>query len=187
MRKIIIMFAAASVFAACNNTDLETKKDVITTDSTAMFNSNASADTAASVTNDEPVVAAPVAPAPKVITRTKTVYVDRTPKTTTSSNNATQPINNGTTTSGTTTAPTGTSTVPANTGTTTTPAPVEKKEGMSNATKGAVIGGVGGAVGGAIISKKKGTGAVIGGIIGAAGGYILGKKKDKKAAADTTR
>jgi hypothetical protein len=184
MRKITMIIAAATIFAACNNTDLETKKDVVTTDSTIMNNSNVSTDTATTVTNDEPVVAAPLAPAPKVITRTKTVYVDRTPKTTApvtqqQTNNSTVPTTN-----------TGTTTAPSTTGTTTTgttTAPVEKKEGMSNSTKGAIIGGVGGAVGGAIISKKKGKGAIIGGVIGAAGGYILGRKKDKKAAADTTK
>jgi hypothetical protein len=58
-----------------------------------------------------------------------------------------------------------------------------KKEGTSNATKGAVLGGAGGAVVGAVISKKnKAAGAVIGGIIGGAAGYGIGKSKDKKEA-----
>jgi hypothetical protein len=57
----------------------------------------------------------------------------------------------------------------------------EKKGGMSNATKGAVIGSAGGAVIGAVINKRnRGVGAVIGGVIGGAAGYGLGKKKDKK-------
>ena len=56
-----------------------------------------------------------------------------------------------------------------------------KKEGMSNATKGAVLGGAGGAVVGAVLNKKnRGVGAVIGGVIGGAAGYGLGKKKDNK-------
>jgi len=55
-----------------------------------------------------------------------------------------------------------------------------KKEGMSKATKGGVIGGASGAVLGAIISKNKVTGAVIGGVVGAAGGYIFGRSQDKK-------
>ena len=54
-----------------------------------------------------------------------------------------------------------------------------KKKGMSDATKGAVIGGVGGAVAGAVIGKN-GRGAIIGGVLGAAGGYILGRQKDRK-------
>ncbi|MEO7801128.1 MAG: glycine zipper domain-containing protein [Ginsengibacter sp.] len=56
----------------------------------------------------------------------------------------------------------------------------QKKEGWSNSTKGAVIGGVGGAVVGAVVSKKKVQGAVIGGAVGATGGYIIGRAKDKK-------
>ena len=60
-------------------------------------------------------------------------------------------------------------------------APVEnKKRGISDAAKGAAIGGVGGAIAGAVIGKGT-KGAVIGGVIGAAGGYILGRGKDKKS------
>jgi hypothetical protein len=55
-----------------------------------------------------------------------------------------------------------------------------KKEGMSKATKGGVIGGASGAVLGAIFSKNKVKGAVIGGVVGAAGGYIFGHSQDKK-------
>ena len=188
MRKLIMICAAASIFAACNsNSDLETKKDVITTDTTSLLNSNVSTDTATAVV---PEVTAPpaVTPQPKTITKTRTVYVDRPrtnntpvqPKTQPRSNNTgvAPPVNTGTTGS-----TTGTGTT-AGTGTT-TPAKKEDK-GWSNSTKGAVIGGAAGAVGGAIISKKKGKGAIIGGVIGAAGGYILGKKKDK-AQADTSK
>lgn len=76
-------------------------------------------------------------------------------------------------------APT-TTTSPTETATT-APAPVEtKKKGISDAAKGAAIGGVGGAVAGAVIGKG-GKGAIIGGVIGAAGGYILGRAKDKKS------
>ncbi len=63
-----------------------------------------------------------------------------------------------------------------------------KKKGMSNKTKGALIGTgagiVGGAVTGAAVSKDKGKGAVVGGIIGGAVGsgvgYGAGAKKDEK-------
>lgn len=56
-----------------------------------------------------------------------------------------------------------------------------KKEGWSEAAKGATIGGLAGAVGGAIIDKKKGRGAVIGGVVGAGTGYVIGRSKDRKS------
>jgi membrane-bound lytic murein transglycosylase len=56
-----------------------------------------------------------------------------------------------------------------------------KKQGMSKAAKGAIIGGVGGAVAGAVINKRnRGVGAVIGGVLGAGAGYGIGRSKDKK-------
>lgn len=62
-----------------------------------------------------------------------------------------------------------------------------KRKGMSNTTKGALIGTgvgiVGGAVTGAATSEDKGKGAVTGGVIGGAVGsgvgYGIGAKKDK--------
>ncbi|HUS02219.1 MAG TPA: YMGG-like glycine zipper-containing protein [Chitinophagaceae bacterium] len=176
--RILKIFALAALFAACDSNKLDTEKDVITTDTSTMYNSNASTDTAISTpTVTDPVPAAPV----KTITRTKTVYVDRTPKSKTinrapvsNNSNNSVPVNTGTSSS----AGTGT-TGTSGPGTTTAPT-TQKKPGMSNSTKGAIIGGAAGAVGGAIISKKKGKGAIIGGVIGAAGGYILGRKKDKK-------
>ena len=200
MRKIIMICAAASVFAACNNPDknLETKKDVIVTDTTNMYKSNGSTDTATMNTAAVNNVATPNVTPTKTITRTRTIYVDRTPKITTrnkvqqsapSTQVNTIPQTQSQTNAGTapttrsgngTTSPTGSGT------TTTTTTPVQKDKGWSNAAKDATIGGVGGAVGGAIISRNKGKGAVIGGIIGAAGGYILGRKKDK-AKTDTIK
>ena len=63
-----------------------------------------------------------------------------------------------------------------------------KKKGMTNTTKGALIGaGAGaatGAVAGALIDGKKGEGAIVGGLIGGAVGsgvgYAAGHKIDKK-------
>jgi len=63
-----------------------------------------------------------------------------------------------------------------------------KKKGMSNTTKGALIGtGAGiatGAATGAAVSKDKGKGAIIGGVVGGAVGsgvgYGVGAHKDKK-------
>ncbi len=74
-------------------------------------------------------------------------------------------------------------------GNSTTPA---AKKGMSNRTKGALIGAgagiVTGAVTGAATSKDKGKGAVVGGVIGGAVGsgvgYGIGAHKDRK---DTVR
>ncbi len=58
---------------------------------------------------------------------------------------------------------------------------VAKKEGMSKAAKGAIIGAVGGAAGGAVINKKnRAAGAIIGAVIGAGGGYVIGRKMDQK-------
>ncbi|WP_443939060.1 YMGG-like glycine zipper-containing protein [Pedobacter sp. MW01-1-1] len=59
--------------------------------------------------------------------------------------------------------------------------PTAKKQGWSDAAKGAVIGGAAGAVGGALIDKKKGRGAVIGGVVGAGTGYLIGRGEDKKS------
>lgn len=79
----------------------------------------------------------------------------------------------------------GASTVsPSNGGTTATP---EKKKGLNNAAKGAIIGLGTGAAAGAIIGKEnRGKGAVIGGVVGAiggaVGGAVLDKRKAKRAA-----
>lgn len=68
----------------------------------------------------------------------------------------------------------------------TTPVAVQKKKGMSNPAKGAIIGAGVGAVTGAVVSKKKVQGAVIGAVIGAGAGagtgVIIDKRKQKKAA-----
>lgn len=203
--------ATASVFAACNgNSDLDTKKDVVVTDTTGMYKSNASTDTGnvRSVTPAAPNTAPQTAAPTKTIIRERTIYVDRNPANTTpkvqhdvarpapAQPPIVAPQTTPTTTSTTTTVPnagngnntntgigSGTSGT-GNSGTGTATTVPEKKKGWSNAAKDATIGGMGGAIGGAVISRNKGKGAIIGGILGAAGGYILGRKKDKK---DTTR
>jgi len=207
MKHILQILATAFLLAACNTQskpELDTKKDVIVTDTSAMYRSNLSTDTG-SATVSKPVP--PPVTTTRTITRTRTVYVDRTPKAiqrksipqaassgqvTTIPNPVTQtqpqtntPIGSGAGTT-TQTSGAGTTTTTGAGKTTTVPAakPVPQDRGMSSATKDAVIGGVGGAIGGAVISKKKGKGALIGGIIGAAGGYIIGRKKDKQ---DTAR
>ncbi|HEY1038985.1 MAG TPA: YMGG-like glycine zipper-containing protein [Bacteroidia bacterium] len=61
----------------------------------------------------------------------------------------------------------------------------EKKKGLNNTAKGALIGAGAGAIGGALIDKKRGEGAIVGGLIGAGAGAISGaiidKQKKKKA------
>jgi hypothetical protein len=197
MKKVITFFAVASIFAACSSkSDLDTQKDVVITDTTNMYKSNASTDINTSQQlNETPAVQQAPQPA-RTIIRERTVYIDRTPKASKQVYHEATPVepvvtapqpqsNTGSNTQSTgasSDAGVGTaSTGGIGTGTdggTSTPE-IAKKKGWSNAAKDAVIGGVGGAVAGAVISKKKGTGAVIGGIIGAAGGYILGRKKDK--------
>ena len=58
----------------------------------------------------------------------------------------------------------------------------EKPKGLSQAAKGAIIGGVVGAGAGAVIDKKKRVrGAVIGGAAGAGVGYTIGRDGDRKS------
>lgn len=63
----------------------------------------------------------------------------------------------------------------------------QKKKGISNTAKGALIGAGVGAVTGAAVSKEKGKGAIIGGLIGAGAGAVTGRAIDKKKAKDTAR
>ena len=206
MKKIFIISAAASLFfAACNSPekDLDTKKDVIITDTTGMYQSNGSTDVAKGQET--------VAPAkPEVKTITKVIYVDRTPKvrhqnqtvrqatavqnqpvtnvppvnntgnSNTANTSTTDNHNSGEGSAGTQTSNGNGNNNDMGTGTTIP----EKKKGWSNAAKDATIGGVGGAVVGAVIGRNKGKSAVIGGILGGVGGYILGNKKEKAAKKD---
>ena len=92
---------------------------------------------------------------PKVVTKTKTVYIDRGVSNKSSSGSYST---NGAAAT-----------------------PVAQQKGMSKAAKGTIIGTVGGAAAGAVISKKnRGGGAVIGGIVGGATGYTIGRSKDKQ-------
>ena len=63
-----------------------------------------------------------------------------------------------------------------------------KKQGMSSAAKGAIIGGAAGAVTGAVINKRnRASGAVVGGVAGAGVGYTIGRAKDRKTGRVQTR
>ncbi|MBS7563653.1 hypothetical protein KHS38_04480 [Mucilaginibacter sp. Bleaf8] len=57
----------------------------------------------------------------------------------------------------------------------------QRKRGMSDQAKGALIGGAGGAVAGGLIGKGV-KGALIGGAIGAGGGYIIGNEHRRNKA-----
>lgn len=217
MRKLFIPIVVAIIFTACNSDTkekLETKKVVLSTDTTVQNNAGASADTAAAVQTDAappavdiPVVTPkPVNPAQvtaqkpnnviphkrpaRTVTKASSDNVNTSSNTNTSQNNPTAPADNasipsnGTDNNGT--SPSNGTTDNGTSAGTTTGTTQPTKKGWNNASKDAVIGGAAGAIGGAIISKKKGKGAIIGGIVGAAGGYILGKKKDK-ANADTSK
>ena len=54
------------------------------------------------------------------------------------------------------------------------------KKGWSSAAKGTAVGAGVGAVTGILIDKKDGRGAVIGGLIGAGAGYAIGRAHDRK-------
>jgi hypothetical protein len=205
MRKIFLLPALLIFFAACNNDpkqNLETKKVVLSTDTTVKSTTGFSADTAVTVQKQviPPAVVKPTViyrqakPAPVIVQRRNTAIQQRRPARTVTpatpdeintSSSLPTPDNTNQPTSGTDNNGTNPNNGTNNGTTSGTPQPQAKK-GWDNATKGAVIGGAGGAIGGAIISKKKGKGAIIGGIVGAAGGYILGRKKDK-ASQDSTR
>ncbi len=189
MKKILpLALLIVTAFAACKSDpkkDLDVKKDFVLMDTTKIYPNNSSSDTGMITRTTvvaPPVVVAPaprekqrVSPAPRA-TKIKPVVKNN------------QPSNNSNTTNNTTTATTGNGTAPATTSTGNNKADtvakaapaVKKKEGWSDAAKGATIGGVGGAAAGAIIGRN-GKGAVIGGILGAAGGYILGRKKDRQS------
>lgn len=60
------------------------------------------------------------------------------------------------------------------------PERVPQKKGWSSAAKGAVIGAGAGAVTGILVDKKDARGAVIGGVVGAGTGYAIGRAHDRK-------
>ena len=185
MKRLFLPIAAIVILASCasKNDKLESNRQIVLTDTVNLQPGVANGDTAV-VSTPAPVPAAP-----------QIIYIDRTPATVKrvtpkrTKAPATNPVAQVPTTTVPSTNSTGTGTtanVPA------VPAPdvipaENKKKGISDAAKGAAIGGIGGAAAGAVIGKN-GKGAVIGGVLGAAGGYILGRKKDRQSGrVDTTR
>lgn len=191
MKNFLLSIALITGVAACNTTPKQDdNRDIqLLTDTTA-YRNNYYSDTSSSL-KSEPVKAAEVPAAPKVVTITKRIIY--TPAKTVNEAPVSQPHVNTipaptpqpvsdpvtTTTTSDNTAQTGTST---STNTDPVATTQEKKKGWSTAAKGAAIGAGAGAIGGAIISKKKGLGAIVGGVVGAAGGYIIGKDIDKRKA-----
>ncbi len=174
MKKFILPIVAAMFLIACNTKkdDTTTTRAIVMTDTVNLQQSNASTDVAAP---------APEAVAPQ---RPQVVYVDRyvqapAPRRV---KKAAPVVQQEETAAPVAPAPVSTGTdVAANEPVAIPEAPVEKKKtGISDAAKGAAIGGIGGAIAGAVIGKNA-KGAVIGGVVGAAGGYILGRSKDKKS------
>ncbi|RYZ22454.1 MAG: hypothetical protein EOO16_09160 [Chitinophagaceae bacterium] len=137
---------------------------------------------------ETPKAEAPVAKATPARVRTVTRYVDvpvkrSTPKKTPApvEERSTEPVASNTGSSSSSGGDLGSVAGVGNDAPATTPAPAEKKKGISKTAKGAIIGGVAGAVGGAVLNKKnRGAGAIIGGVIGAAGGAVIGRSQDKK-------
>ena len=212
MKKILTIISIATIFAACSTQDkgsLEIKKESVPLDTTGLYKSNVSTDTAKisqqSVTTQQKTTTTTVQAPPTVIYKTRTIVHNNTrylpapqqPSHTTNTNNTNAPVSSQSPTTGTS-GSTGNAngnlpsnngvgkTIPNNGGIVPAHPVPEKKPGWSDAAKDAAIGGVGGAIGGAVLSRNKGKGAIIGGILGAAGGYIIGRKKDKKAAAADT-
>ena len=187
MKNFLLSLSIAAVLAACSSKQpaAETNTQLLLPPQNA-YQNNPMTDTAvAAQPAAEPKA---VAQAPRIIERQTIIYREAPRKNTqkpvlTSAPQETPPIASADTppapAGNGTGADNGTAGSGSGDGAADAETTVKKKEGISKAAKGAIIGGVGGAVAGAVIGKN-GKGAVIGGVIGAAGGYILGRKQDKK-------
>ncbi len=191
MKRILLPIALlAVIFTSCKpdqKKDIDTSRQLtLTPDTAGLYKNNTAADVA-KLTEEDTYTAPKSNKAVATKTIVKTVYVQQpapspvaTPIPTPTP--ATPPVVAVPVPDPTpTTAPADGNTSTETASTSTPAAAAEtKKKGISDAAKGAVIGGVGGAVAGAVIGKG-GKGAIIGGVIGAAGGYIIGRGKDKKS------
>ncbi|PBQ34165.1 hypothetical protein CNR22_21125 [Sphingobacteriaceae bacterium] len=194
MKKLMIIIASVAFMASCNSKDKQNaaaqRMKQATIDSISYANKQQrTIDSLQALTNvslsagiqEESPAMVPLTPGHEKVAPRKNIPsvgsqpAINTPKTT---NNApaSQPQTNSP--SGSTVAPADNSTVAS------TP---EKKKGLNNAAKGAIIGLGAGAAAGAIIGKEnRGKGAIIGGVAGAiggaVGGAVLDKRKKNKAA-----
>lgn len=181
MEKIILPLLSVLIFTACSNkkNDLEnTKQIVLTAPAVANADTMVTAEVATEAKAEPTQIINNYYAAPKQANLPKkkvqkpvVVNNEQAP----AQPEVIVPEATTTTNSGNEVATNGTGNLPE-----VAPVEVKKKKGISDAGKGAIIGGVGGAVAGAVIGKN-GKGAAIGAVIGAAGGYILGRKNDKKS------
>lgn len=155
MKKLIIGIAVLSVLGACNNKEKEQQEAQLAAYAKMQAIESAKQQVIDSLRLDSLDKAKVLEEEQKALTAQKST-ASKVRKSTTSSS------------------------VSSETGYSGTTAIQQKKEGWSDAAKGATIGGLAGAVGGAIIDKKSGRGAVIGGVVGAGTGYVIGREKDKK-------
>ena len=161
MKKTVLMLTVAASLFACNSkkTSLESDKNIVLTDTSALNKSNLLTDTAAA--GEAKRVAAAGTAAPKPVKKP-------------TGNNGTKTNNGSTAGADNTRTPASTTNAPA-------PAPANQDKGWSKAAQGTVVGAASGAVIGAVVSKDKAKGAVIGAVIGGGGGYVLGRSKDRKS------
>ncbi len=175
MKKFILPICIALSLAACSDKKdnaQELTRQIVLTDTANLTANSINTDVAA----DAPVAIA--APRPTVVYVDMYVKPAPTPRVKAATPKPTpvqeQPV-------GVSTPDIGTSAPATPDVAATVPEPVvNKKKGISDAGKGAIIGAVGGAVAGAVIGRNA-KGAVIGAVIGAGGGYVLGRKKDKQS------
>lgn len=163
MKRIAIIVALASVFAACNNDEALVKGSRTEIDSVQIvkqsikdirdslkLDSFERAEREQQVTEAQSAQAALYAPAPA-----KTQYITTS---SVSRNYESQPVYRS---------------EPA---VQTRPA----KKGWSSAAKGTAVGAGVGAVTGILVDKKDARGAIIGGVLGAGTGYVIGRAHDRK-------
>ena len=172
MKKIFMIVAAASIFAACKNkvnSNLQADKNMVMVDTTGLYKSNASTD----VGNENTPVNAHRSNTNNAGSNTAHRSAGNT--STNTNNNGTGAGSGGTTNSGGSTNSGGTA------GNANSETAAAKDKRISDAAKGAAIGAGTGAVVGVIVSKDNAKGAIIGGIIGAGAGYAIGRSRDKKS------
>ncbi len=178
MKNLILIFATVSLLSGCKNQDKKIETQSIrqaTLDSVEYANKQQRMiDSLEALTRSTPTL---ITESPAMVPLTeaprKTKHIAHAGT-----------IHNTPQTNGTAPVAVNPASTPSNGTVATTP---EKKKGLNNAAKGAIIGLGTGAAAGAIIGKEnRGKGAIIGGVIGAIGGAVGGavidKSKAKKAA-----
>jgi YMGG-like Gly-zipper len=187
MKKMLMVFAVATVFVACKNktnNGLSTDKNMVLTDTALLNRSGLLSDTARGAS----ALAVPN------VNGTTTTSSTTTTVTTTTTNGTGKiapvksaavkksPVRRSSAGRSNTASRSNTGSN-SNSGGTTADAPVrvQRDKGWSDAAKGTAIGAGSGAVLGAVLAKDKVKGAVIGGVIGGAGGYAIGRDRDRKS------